>query len=74
MKIVTIQNHLANRNKNTHGDKGELITPNGHPVMRLIKKFQKQMHMLVHQKVEREIKDLKDNFLFMQSETEQLGE
>lgn len=49
MKFITVRNHLANTNFNSFGS--DMITPHGHPVTRIIKKFQKNLHLLIHQKL-----------------------
>lgn len=59
IKFITIQHHLANQNKSpVYGI--ETITPHGHPVMRLIQKFQKNLQQMVHRKIDKEIKEIKE--------------
>ena len=52
------------------GDKNEVITSQGHPVMRLIKRFQKQLTMILISKIDKEIMDFKEHLVLVNKKLE----
>lgn len=55
-KFITIQSHLNNQKSSSTGNEpSESISSLGHPVMRLIKKFQRNMHQILTSKLKKEI-------------------
>ena len=57
MKFKTIESHL--NNKKTWGSK-EVISTSGHPVMRIIQRFQKDLSQILTEKIKNELKHLRN--------------